>query len=103
MKNKTTFGTCHFPSEAAAVRYYSNYENNPRQAVKTKLEEKSIFIGKPIVCKSMESAIDLALEKLGLPRHETQKAIDFVKAEGWLIGNKRVYLNQEEERYFIES
>lgn len=62
------YGTCHFPSEAAAVRYYSNYENNPVKAVRTKLKEKSIAIGKP-------------------------------KAKP----GQKVYLNQEEERYFVEE
>lgn len=65
---KTRYGTKYFPSEQAAVRYYSNYESDPKQAVLTKLKEKSIFIGKPAA-------------KPG----------------------QKVYLNQEEERYFIEE
>lgn len=66
--NSTVFGTSHFPSEQAAVRYYSAYESDPRKAVLTKLKEGSIFIGRP-------------------------------KAKP----GQKVYLNQEEERYFIEQ
>lgn len=62
------YGTSHFPSEQAAVRYYSAYETNPKQAVLTKLKEDSIKIGKP-------------------------------KAKP----GQKVYLNQEEERYFISE
>jgi len=46
---KTTLGTSYFISGEAAIRYYSDYEHNPIQAVKRKLAEGSIHIGQPIL------------------------------------------------------
>lgn len=43
----TFTGTSHFVSRGAAVRYYAAYERNPRQAVKIKLREGLIHIGRP--------------------------------------------------------
>jgi hypothetical protein len=45
----TTYGTSHFVSLEAAVRYYAAYEKNPKRAVELKLKEGSIHIGKPHV------------------------------------------------------
>ena len=44
------WGTCHFVSEAAALRYYAPYHDGPahnRHEVKLKLAEGLIAIGKP--------------------------------------------------------
>ena len=44
------WGTCHFVSEAAAVRYYAPYHSHPRdnlRQVKAEIAAGSIFIGKP--------------------------------------------------------
>ena len=43
----TTYGTSHFVSRAAAVRYYQAYEDDADKAVEIKLQEKSIYIGPP--------------------------------------------------------
>lgn len=40
-------GTCYFPTIKHAVRYYSDYENNPKAAVARKLAEGLIHIGRP--------------------------------------------------------
>jgi len=46
---KTTFGTSYFVSGEAAIKYYSECDPNPIQAVKRKLAEGSIHIGQPIL------------------------------------------------------
>lgn len=43
----TVIGTCYFVSLAAAVRYYHDYEHDAESAVKKKLAEGSIHVGKP--------------------------------------------------------
>jgi hypothetical protein len=43
----TTWGTSYFRSLKAAIRYYSDYEDDPEEAVKRKIEEESIHLGEP--------------------------------------------------------
>lgn len=42
-----TYGTSHFVSKSAAVRYYRDYEDDPKTAVQHKLASGEIHIGKP--------------------------------------------------------
>jgi hypothetical protein len=42
----TTFGTAHFVSKRAAIRYYRDYGLTPSD-IDTKLSAGEIFIGKP--------------------------------------------------------
>lgn len=42
-----TYGTSHFTTKAAAVRYYRAYEDEPSKAVERKLAEGQIHIGIP--------------------------------------------------------
>jgi hypothetical protein len=47
MTKQMTFGTSHFVSRLAAERYYSAYTSNSVSAVKRKLAEGEIHLGKP--------------------------------------------------------
>lgn len=43
----TTWGTSYFVSRAAAIRYYKDYEDDPKAAVERKLRAGEIHIGVP--------------------------------------------------------
>lgn len=45
----TTYGTSHFVSINAAIRYYEPYSDNPRSSVALKLAGGEIFIGRPLL------------------------------------------------------
>ncbi len=56
-KNKTTYGTSHFISFPAAVRYYANQGEN-MLTTRLKIEEKSISIGAPELKKGQKLIIN---------------------------------------------
>jgi hypothetical protein len=42
-----TYGTSYFRDLKAAIKYYSDYEEDPEEAVKMKLKEGEIHLGEP--------------------------------------------------------
>lgn len=55
-----TYGTSHFVSRAAAIRYYRPYETEASQAVSRKLEEGQIHIGAPTLKIGESCYVDAA-------------------------------------------
>ena len=56
---KTTItGTPNFKDLKSAIKYYSDYEDDPEEAVNRKLESKEIFIGKPELKENEKLLLD---------------------------------------------